>query len=96
MNKKLTKLRDAEAEKFYKDSGWVPSEWAVMNFKAGFDCRDKLDNEALKAMTESRNAYAMALKVALENSIFPNKQYVKAEIDKILTPEIRKLRGDKV
>lgn len=29
--------RDELAEKHYKESGWVPTEWAVMNFHAGYD-----------------------------------------------------------
>lgn len=51
--KTMAKIRDAEAEKYYKESGFAPTEWAVMNFKAGFDCRDKLDNEALRIAVET-------------------------------------------
>lgn len=45
----LEKLRDQEAEAHYKKSGHVPTEWAVMNFHAGWDSRDKLAKEALDA-----------------------------------------------
>lgn len=92
--KKLTKLRDAEAEKFYKDSGWVPSEWAVMNFKAGFDCRDKLDKEALKIAVEALN------EIAIEQQFYIAKKDYFSEVVRLnLTAkealeEIRKLRGE--
>lgn len=45
--KTMEEIRDAEAEK-YSSKGMV-GDWSMNgNFIAGFDCRDKLDNEALK------------------------------------------------
>jgi len=86
--KKLTKLRDAEAEKFYKDSGWVPSEWAVMNFKAGWDARNNLDNEALKIAVEALELCHSRMKMTawIEDECF-------WKIEEALA-EIRKLRGE--
>ena len=34
---RLEKLKNRLAEKHYKESGHVPTEWAVMNFNSGFD-----------------------------------------------------------
>jgi len=33
----LDRIRDDEAENYYKKTGYVPTEWAVMNFIAGFN-----------------------------------------------------------
>ena len=86
-HKKMSEIRDAEAEKFYKDSGWVPSEWAVMNFKAGFDCRDKLDNDALKLVVEVLEYYQKGKCTWIDGSINI------APANRALA-EIRKMRGE--
>lgn len=36
-NQNKAKERNEIAEEYYKRIGWIPTEWAVMNFFAGFD-----------------------------------------------------------
>jgi hypothetical protein len=54
----MTKIRDAEAEKysfrFTGNKNKSKMDWDSEDaFKAGFDCRDKLDHEALKVAVEA-------------------------------------------
>lgn len=48
----MTKSIEEQAEEYYKKSGWVPTENAVMNFKAGAKSRDV---EWLKVVNELRS-----------------------------------------
>lgn len=48
-------MRDAEANNYYNDrdrTGWELRAFDTDNFKAGWDARDKIDNEALKIAVE--------------------------------------------
>jgi len=59
--KTMTEIRDAEAEKkkieIEKTLGQGLADICDLVFKAGFDCRDKLDNEALKVAVEALEFY---------------------------------------
>lgn len=48
----MTKSIEAQAEEYYKKSGWAPTENAVMNFKAGAKSRDA---EWLKVVNELKD-----------------------------------------
>lgn len=50
----MTKSIEEQAEEYYKNSGWVPTENAVMNFKAGAKSRD---SEWLKVVNELETLY---------------------------------------
>lgn len=56
MNNKLKSMRDAEANNYYNDTectGWELRAFDTDNFKAGWDARDKIYNEALKIAVEA-------------------------------------------
>ena len=63
-------------------------------FKAGFDCRDKLDNEALKIAVEALEKLKPALNIAFEDCNDLYYKNVESDLDDALA-EIRKLRGGK-
>lgn len=48
--KTIDQIRDEMAEEFYKKSGWSPTEWAVMNFHAGFDASTKYHEEKYRKL----------------------------------------------
>lgn len=50
--KTMAEIRDAEADKYQADDSRVKIGPAN-SFKAGFDCRDKMDNEALRLAVEA-------------------------------------------
>lgn len=57
----MTKSIEEQAEEYYKNSGWVPTENAVMNFKAGAKSRDEqwqaVVNELLVKLNTCKNDY---------------------------------------
>lgn len=80
--KSMAEIRDAEAEKhcsFIKG----PCDFEQRIFKAGFDCRDKLDNESLKIAVE-------ALECVFKNS---NANRGDWHGCREALEEIRKIRG---
>lgn len=82
--KTMTEIRDAEAKK-HGDNDWEYGSTAEEDFKTGFDCRDSLDNEALK----------LAIKGLKD--ISKGKDYGENLMDRadIVLAEIRKLMGEK-
>lgn len=95
--KSMAEIRDAEADKYYEENSDI---FYIDDFKAGFDCRDKLDNEELQLTTE-------ALKIAieaLENSymaladcasrVKAPEPYMFVDVKEALA-EIRRLRGER-
>ena len=78
--KKLEVKRDEQAEEFYKRSGWVPTELAVMNYQAGFsDCANLLLPEIEKMHT------ALKEWIAFEHSQMDKEgPYVGMEINRLI------------
>lgn len=56
----LERIRVEAAENYYKKTGYVPTEWAVMNFIAGFD-------KGAEEMAKIKDAQIEGLVEALEN-----------------------------
>ncbi len=85
--KAMEEIRDAEAEKRNQAMLNVGEHWRVghiakTNFTLGFDCRDKLSDEALKIAVEALERYEDII-----NDIGSNSA-VQA------LAEIRKMRGE--
>lgn len=62
---RLEKLKNSLAEKHYKESGHVPTEWAVMNFNSGFDAAsaeyEKIIAELEGALKKAKQEMAMTV-----------------------------------
>lgn len=56
-NRSLAKTRDESAKNYCEGLNKYNYALALGSFKAGFDCRDKLDNEALKVAVEALEHY---------------------------------------
>jgi len=91
MDKKMSEIRDAEAEKRINDSVLYPATRALKDAKGmwleGFDCRDKLDNEALKIAIEALEFFdgVHRLHWAIDlNNLPTTAERVLAEINKIV------------
>jgi hypothetical protein len=56
--KSLNKIRDELINKHYKESGWTPTEWAVMNFNAGFNAGAKAERERSQILVEALRFYS--------------------------------------
>ena len=50
LKQQLEAVRDRMAPIFYKESGYVPTEWAVMNYKAGFNAAIPIILEMAEAL----------------------------------------------
>lgn len=66
----LDRIRDDEAENYYKKTGYVPTEWAVMNFIAGFD-------KGAEEMAKIKDAQIEELVEALEVISERDQFYIK-------------------
>lgn len=92
--KTMTEIRDAEAEKkkieIEKTLGQGLADICDLVFKAGFDCRDKLDNEALKLATDQLEGIVLALVQHGQNI---NPGFLIEHLRKHLA-KIRELRGN--
>lgn len=84
--KTMAEIRDAEAEKYAERilNTLEDEDARARSFKAGFDCRDKLDNEALKLAITALEIYGMT------NETFP--EYGDVAISTLA--KIRKIMGD--
>ena len=71
----MTKSIEELTEEYYKESGWVPTENAVMNFKAGAKARD---SEWLKVVNELK----MKLKTCENDYWFMTNLLEKYSTDK--------------
>jgi hypothetical protein len=82
--KTMTEIRDAEALKQVQHRcGSSCLSLAVQSFKQGFDCRDKLDHEALKALIDQ---------IETVKCTGPNQKEVLKKLYEI-ADKIRELRG---
>jgi len=97
MKNKLKSMRDAEANNYYNDrdcTGWELRAFDTDNFKAGWDARDKIDNEALKIAVDSlKCAVDMIEKIDSEKRTVTEKSVLYHILGTFI--KIRELMGEK-
>lgn len=112
MTKTKEQIRDEEAEKYANElfppihPAWSGSENQACQsgFEAGFDCRDKIGNEALKVAVEALEFYANRDNYDREGVCEHNGSSTNYEGDwwidygfhaRVALAKIRELRGEK-
>jgi len=78
----MNQARELVAEAHYKKTGWVPTEWAVMNFFAGFDACVELAKKSAHEIPRINE-----IKDSLDMGWFcdnPNGNDIKEEIQFLL------------
>ena len=62
MTKSQEQRMNELAEKHYKNTGHVPTEWAVLNFQAGYTAAMKEAEELAEALEDYHRAYIFLLR----------------------------------